>query len=60
VRVTLATTPSNGDLGPEQALSRNQATLPVEGLGQQPSHKTFKVQYVLPTRCAGVKVAQKL
>lgn len=45
---------------PELAISCNQAGLPVEGLGHQPSHKTLDPQFVLPTRCAGVKVAKKL
>jgi hypothetical protein len=30
-----------GNMEPEQGISHNQARLPVEGLGYQPSHKTF-------------------
>jgi hypothetical protein len=43
----------------EMASFCNQARLLMEGLGQQPSHKTFDLQFVLPTRCAGVKLEQK-
>ena len=49
-RVTLAKTPSKGGgTEPEPAISCNQARLPVEGLGHQPSHKAFDLQFVLPT-----------
>jgi hypothetical protein len=30
----------------------------MEGLGYQSIHKTFDLQFVLPTRCAGVNVAR--
>ena len=39
----------------EPAVSCNQASPPVEGLGHQPSHKTFDLQFALPTGCTGVK-----
>jgi hypothetical protein len=32
------------DMDPELAISCNQASLPVEGLGYQVSHKTFNLQ----------------
>ena len=38
----------------------NQKILPIEGLGQQPSHKTLHPQFLLPTRCARVKMEQNL
>jgi hypothetical protein len=44
----------------ELAIFYNQASLPREGLGHQLSHKTFNLQFVLPTKCAGVKMAQNL
>lgn len=34
--------------------------LPVMGQGDQPSNKTFDLQYVLPARCAGTMVAWSL
>jgi hypothetical protein len=60
MRVILAKTPRNGDTEPEAAILCNQARLPMEELGHQTSHKSFDLQLVLPTRCAGVKVVQKL
>lgn len=47
-------------MGPEQAISSNQARLSEEGLGHQFSHKTFGLQFVLLIKCAGVKMSQKL
>lgn len=47
--VALVNSPSNGGLQ-----SLNHAKLPVVELGDQPSHKTFDQQPVLPVRCAGV------
>lgn len=38
---------------PEPAVFYNQARLPKEGLGHQPSHKTFNLQFVLPIRYRG-------
>jgi hypothetical protein len=49
-----------GDMEPELVISCDQVRLPVKRLGNQPSHKTFHLQFVLPTRYVGVKVAQKL
>jgi hypothetical protein len=49
-----------GDMKPELAISYNHPTLLVEGLGHQPSHKTLNLQFVLPARCAGVKVVEKV
>jgi hypothetical protein len=44
---------------PELAISCNQARFPMEGLGQQPSHKTLDPQFVLPTGYAGIKDGAK-
>ena len=57
--VTLAKTPSSGDMEPELGISCNQARLPVEAQAHQPSHKTFALQFVLPVDCAGVKMEQR-
>jgi hypothetical protein len=40
---------------PESAISSNDARLPMEGLGHQPSHKTLDPQFILPTRYVGIK-----
>ena len=48
------------DTLPQLAISYNQSRLSVEGLGHQPSPKTFKVQFVLFARYAVVEMAQKL
>jgi hypothetical protein len=40
---------------PEWAICCNQAGLPVEELGHQPSHKTSDLSFVLPTRFLGDK-----
>jgi hypothetical protein len=50
---------ATGDTVPEPAISCNQVRLLVEGLRHQPSRKTFDLQFVQPTRCAGMKVVQK-
>jgi hypothetical protein len=42
-------------MNPKLVISCNQARLPMEGLGHKLSHKTLDPQFVLPTRCAGVK-----
>lgn len=61
MRVSLAKNFSNGGYGePELTISCNQTRLPVEGFGNQPSHKPLYLQFVLLTRFTGVKVAQKL
>ena len=60
MRMSPAKTPSNGDMKQEMAIYCNQARLPMEGVGHQPSHKTLDPQFVMPTRCAVVKVVQKL
>jgi len=49
-----------GDMEPEILIFYNQQRLLVEGLGHQPRPKTFDPQYILPTRCAGLKIEQKL
>lgn len=54
------TTPGDVDMESELAIFCDQARLPLEGLGHKPSHKTFDLQFVLPTKCAVVKVAQNL
>ena len=38
----------------DMAIFCNQARLPMEGLGHQPSHKIFDLPFVLPARHAGV------
>jgi hypothetical protein len=55
--VTLGVNQQEVHQGP-MAISCNQARLSVEGLGHQPSHKTFNLQFVLSERCAEVRVAQ--
>ena len=49
-----------GDIEPELAISCIQKRFPMEKLVYQPSHKTLDPQFLLPTRCAGVKMEQKL
>jgi hypothetical protein len=49
-----------GNMESETVMFCNQARLPKEGLGYHPSHKTFDLQFVLPTRGAGLKMEQKL
>jgi hypothetical protein len=39
----------------ELAIFCIKARLPLEGLGQQTSHKTLETQFPLPTRCAELK-----
>ena len=58
--MTLAKTPNNGDLKPEQAISCNQVRLSKEGLGHQPSHKTLDPQFVLPINVQMQKMKQNL
>lgn len=48
------------DMGPEIAISCNQTICPVKGLGHQPSHKIFNLQFAVPPKRAGIKVVQKL
>jgi hypothetical protein len=60
MRVTLAKIPINGVYEPEQAASCNQKRLLVEELGHQPSKKPLDPQFVLPIRCAEIKLEQKL
>jgi hypothetical protein len=43
------------NIEPETAISYNQARLPMEGLGHQPSHNSLDPQFVLTIRCTGVK-----
>lgn len=47
-------------MDPELFLSGSQARLPMEGLGHITSHKTSDLKFALPTRCARVKMEQKL
>lgn len=44
----------------EVAASYGQAGFTTEGLGQQPTHKTFDPNCVLPARCAGTTIHQRL
>ena len=53
MRVTLAETHSNGDMESEEATTCNQAGTPEDQQGLQPTHQTFDLQFVLPTRNAG-------
>jgi hypothetical protein len=55
IRVTLA---KMVDMGSELAIFCNQASLPLVGTGQQPSHKMFNIQFVLFIRCTGVVAVQ--
>jgi hypothetical protein len=47
--IALAKTPSSGERDPESAVFYYQARPQVEGLGHQPRHKTFNLQYDLPS-----------
>lgn len=47
------------DTEPEPVISCNQASFPGEGLGRQPSHGAFNLHFVLPIRCAAIKLGQK-
>jgi hypothetical protein len=38
----------------------NQAHLPMEGLGNQPNHRTINPYFVLPTRWTRIKMEQNL
>jgi hypothetical protein len=43
------------DMERQQAISCNQAKLPMKGLGLQPGHKTIvDPQFVLPIQCIGI------
>jgi hypothetical protein len=44
----------------EVATSCSQAGLLVEGGGLQSNHKTLNPKFVLPTRCAGIKMEQRM
>ena len=44
-----------GDTEPEPAIFYNQAIPQMEGLGHQPSHKTFDLQFVLPAEFSGTR-----
>jgi hypothetical protein len=44
---------------PESSISCNQARLPMEGMGYQPSHKTIGPQFVLLLRYTGVEDGAK-
>jgi hypothetical protein len=48
------------DIETEVATSCSQSRLLVEGWGQQHTHKTFNPKFVLPTRCTGIKMEQRL
>ena len=49
-----------GYIETEVATSCSQAELPEEGGGHQSTHKSFNSKSVLPTRCAGLKIKQRL
>lgn len=44
-----------GHMEPETA-SYNQKRCVMEDLGHRPNHKTLEPEFVLPTRCVGVKM----
>jgi hypothetical protein len=44
---------------PEMTTSCKKVKLPVEGWRHQPSPKNLDPQFVLSTRCAGIKMEQK-
>jgi hypothetical protein len=48
------------DIEPEPTISYNQERVPVVERRQQPSHKTFNLQVVLPAKCDGVKEEKKM
>ena len=48
------------DMETDIATSYIQAGLPVVGQGHQLTHKTSNPKFVLPTRCAGIKIEQRL
>jgi hypothetical protein len=48
-----------GDMETEAAISCYHTRFAIEVLGHC-SHKNFNLQFVLPIRCAGVKMEQKL
>jgi hypothetical protein len=56
--VTLAETPSTGDMEPEVATSCNQVGH-LGGEGLHTTHKTFGSKFVLSTRNAGTKMKQR-
>jgi hypothetical protein len=60
MNVTLAKTSSMRDIKTQLTISYNQARLPMERLGHQPSQKNVDLLFVLPTRCVGVKMESKL
>jgi hypothetical protein len=49
-----------GDMEPELFISYNQARLPMKGLGHQPSHKTFDLNFFLTIKMYKGKMEQKL
>jgi hypothetical protein len=42
------------------AMSCSKAGLQKEEEGHQSTHKTFNPKFVLPTKCAGIKMEQRL
>lgn len=48
-----------GDIEPDLAKFYNQERSQVEGLEQQPSHKTFNLQLVLSAECSRTRVLIK-
>jgi hypothetical protein len=48
--------PTSGEYGVRSGHLYSQVEFPVEGK----SHKTFNPKYVLPTRCKGIKMEQRL
>jgi hypothetical protein len=54
MEVKLVVTHSIRDVEPGEAASWGQARTPVEGLGHQPTQKTFDPKFILSTRNAGI------
>jgi hypothetical protein len=49
-----------GDIEPVLPISGNQSRLPMTDSELQSTQKTFDLQFILPTRYAGIKIEQKL
>jgi hypothetical protein len=49
-----------GNMKPEMSISCSQARFSMEGMGHLSYYKNFILQFLMPTRCAGVKLEQIL
>lgn len=59
MRMVLVQTPSTGVKEHELSIFWNEAKPAMEELGHQTTHKSFSLKFVLPSRCTGIKMAQK-